>query len=617
MRCAMKYNRGFTLLELLVVMAISVILMGLVLMPVVQSFQITRRAQAMVDSQDAARMALLTISREMGQAMYVYDNASYSASIDTSNVPGNPTDPQTPIMLPVAQPDGTTQWFALPGGKIDFYLPKLYMHCNNPNHPSDAPRDFPREKVVAGRTELFAWPDCDACKAAGKVYDDVEARPKLPMEQDITIVRYFLGLRDNNISTANLGWVSPWGKNVVVGTENQVILYRVEFNPHDTSLFPASMPMDQRLADPFFFYRTGTAAGGGTYAKHWMDIARVVGIGKYEDLVTATTSAATGKIVSVEPTITFHTASVENDTFNPAYTSDKMNDYPTAPPTVFTASYGYWTPDSRVDVFRGNFTSNAATPQGIDFYTQMDGSDLVVMRYAPSESPTPSVEFNITNYLLDGYVKVNASGAPAREMAFTVDPDKGSINFAVQPPRQGLTRTGPVFSYDPAAINAKFKDDYATDSGGAIRKRLLPTFDSTNRDQYLANAHIVPGSERIIGPDMTFGMHFGKPVRYERVPLALGDPGANQYKIDYDTGWLFFSRDPSLDLPESDAEDNPGVVRVYYLICFNQKDDVVRGDYLTKSLINIHMGMRMFDPDSGKAHPMDLSDSVKVRNALR
>ena len=59
----------------------------------------------------------------------------------------------------------------------------------------------------------------------------------------------------------------------------------------------------------------------------------------------------------------------------------------------------------------------------------------------------------------------------------------------------------------------------------------------------------MPGSEKIIGPDMTFGDHFGKPVRYERVPLSLGDPRMNQYKIDYDTGWLFFSRDPSLDLP--------------------------------------------------------------------
>ena len=54
-----------------------------------------------------------------------------------------------------------------------------------------------------------------------------------------------------------------------------------------------------------------------------------------------------------------------------------------------------------------------------------------------------------------------------------------------------------------------------------------------------------------------------------------------------------------------------------YEIQFNLIDDVVRGDYSTKSLISIHMQMRMFDPESGNPHPVDLSDSVKVRNALR
>ena len=606
-------------MELLVVMAISVILMSLVLAPVVQSFAITRRAQAMVDSQDAARMALLAISREMGQAMYVYDNSSHPVTVDKRGFPGDP-DPQTPIMLPVSQPSGDVQWFALPGGKIDFILPKLLMHCNNPDH-TGGPRDFPREKVVDGHTELYDWPDCPYCHSS-----DVEARPKIPMEQDVTIVRYFLGLKYNVLGRpeidhgpGNTGWVSPWGKNVEEGTENQVILYRVEFNPYDDSLFPDGMPMEQRLSDPFFFYRTDAKSDGTVVADNWMRIARVVGIGKYEDLVTATTNPGTGFITSVEPCVTFRTASIENDTFSPAYSSDKINDYPDAPATVFNSNYGYWTPDYRVDVFRGNFTANAATPQGKDYYTGMDGSNLVVWRYEPSASAdTKTVEFNITQYLADGYITPPpASSSRVLEMAFTVDPNKGTVNFALQPPTLDRVKNGPVCKFDAKSINDRFKTDYADDRGSAIRRALLATFDSTVSAQYLKNARVVPGSERIVGPDMTFGMHFGKPIRYERVPLTLGDPGINQYRIDYDNGWVYFSRDPSLDLPEMDHDDNTCSVQVYYLVYFNQKDDVVRGDYLTKSLINIHMGMRMFDPDSGKAHPVDLSDSVKVRNALR
>ncbi len=52
-------SRGFTLIEILVVMAISVILMGLVMEPIVQSFQMTRQAEAMADAQDAARAGML------------------------------------------------------------------------------------------------------------------------------------------------------------------------------------------------------------------------------------------------------------------------------------------------------------------------------------------------------------------------------------------------------------------------------------------------------------------------------------------------------------------------------------------------------------------------------
>lgn len=652
----LKNNRGFTLMEILVVMAISSILMMLVLGPVVQSFQLTRQAQAMVEAQDSARTALHMISRELGQAMFVFDNAQGPITVnDMTDVPSPPSACQTPIMLPVAQPDGSTQWFVLPSAKIDFILPKLYMHCNNPGH-TGGPRDYPRDiEVTEGgytRTELYGWPDCPYCKAAHLVADDVEARPKVPLEQSVTIVRYFLGLRHNDLgeflvpgepSTANAGWVSPWGKNVIEGTENAVVLYRAEFNPYDNNLFPASMSISERLSDPFFFYRSSPGENSAFYYESWMRIAKPVGIAKYEDLVTAIhkkDASGNDLIASVEPTITFHTASVENDTFNPAYLTDTKNDYPTAPPTVFSGTYGYWTPESRVDVMRGDYCDDP--PGGVDYYTTFSTTspttgDLVVMRRvwdAAHNAWNETIEFNISLYNETGYVPPDSAAlTPPLEMAFTIDANRGAVSFALQPPRPKDTTSGtnatsgPVCVFDAGAVNSKFKVDYATDRGGAIRYVILPTFDNAKANQYLKNARVVPGSEKVIGPDMTFGGHFGLPVRYERVPLALGDPGMNQYKIDYDTGWLFFSRDPSLDLPEDRPDPtDPTIpprriptdpIRVYYLIYFNQLDDVVRGDYLTKSLINVHIGMRMYDPDSGKAHPVDLSDSVKIRNAIR
>ncbi len=622
MRYVTRQNKGFTLVELLVVMAISVILMGLILYPVYQSFVITRQAQAMVESQDAARTALHMISRELGQAMVVFDNAQAPLTpfgddlppdVDTSAV-------ATPIMLPVRQPSGTegrTQWFVLPYAKIDFILPKLYMHCNNPYHPPASPRDYPRNQQKGSGSnaylEMLDWPECPYCLADQLLSTDVEARPKTPLEQDVMVVRYFLALRRNDLGVSdppgyplNKGWVSPWGKNVEDGTQNQVILYRAEFNPYDDTLFPAGMSISERLQDPLFFYRPN-------YAKKWMETARVVGIGKFEDLVTAT-RAPDDTVLSVQPTVTFRTASIENDTFAPATDVDRLNDYPGAPAHVFVASYGYWTPGSHIEVMRGDYCENP--PSGVDFYTAIDQGDLVIMRHLPGET-ADTVEFNITKYYEDGYVQPDSAGSKPLEMAFTIDPNRGTVNFALQPPRVGGQISGPVCVYNPRAINQDFHNQYSIDRYGARRSVCVYTqaVDSNGSpladDQYLRNSRVVPGSDIVIGPNMVPGPDFGKPVRYERIPLGLRYPGQNQYQIDCDSGWIMFSPDPSLDLPET------GDISVYYKIYFNRRDDVVRGDYLTKSLINIQMGMRMFDPDQGKPYPVDLTNSVKIRNARR
>ncbi|MGI6296676.1 MAG: PilW family protein [Armatimonadota bacterium] len=624
-----RARRGFTLAELLVVMAISTILMGLVLYPVVASFRLTRQAQAMVDSQDAARMALASISRELGQAMFVYDNAQIPFAPAPPGLPAGvvANKTETPIMMPVAQPGSSApHWFVLPYGMIDFILPKIFMHCNNPDHPAGSPRNYPRDLVIDDgentRTELRAWPDCPYCQAAGLKADDVEAQPKTPLEPSVTHVRYFVALRYNNLgmpltqgAPPNLGWVPPWGKNVVEGTENGAVLYRAEYNPYDNNLFPAAMSVNERIHDPYFFYRTGNAANGLPYHANWLRTARVVGIGKYEDLIDAEFSPD-GTVRSVDPTVKFQTSSVENDTFNPAYSTDAKNDYPNAPATVFAGTYGYWTPDHRIDVMRGAYMEDP--PSGYDYYTVMDGDEHLIIRRVPNGNNwDESTEFSITEYLRTGFVAPDSSRRQPLEMAFTVDMNKGNVSFALQPPRPGGAASGPVAFDSAKDINDDFHNQYDADRGGAIRWSLLPTFNPSVGDQYLANARIVPGSETVIGPDMTLGENFARPVRYERVPLSLGNPGINQYMIDNDSGRLFFSRDPSLDLPELDANSQPCVIQVYYLVYFNRKDDVVRGDYLTKSLITVHLGMKMFDPELGKPFPVDLTDKVKVRNALR
>lgn len=623
-----KYKRftqhnssGFTMIELLVVMSISIVLVGLVMGPVVQTFQMTRRAQAMIDAQDSARQASEQISRELGEALYVYDNAVTTVTLfndrSTNLAPygsgGKCEGPiQLPVRLPIDDPTDNVKGFTLPYAKIDFVLPKMTMHCNNPGH-GDSPRDYPRNEL--------AFPPCPVCDSP-----DVVSRPKLPMEQDVTVVRYFLGLKYNGPDDDSdptdpkyAGWKSPYGKNVTVEEGNQVVLYRAEFSPYDNTLFPPDMPVGERLSDPIFFYRTANNSSGEPCYKAWARKARVVGMGNYEDLLEVTYDKNTGFVATVEPTVTFRSTAIDNDTFSGAYSSDKTFEYPTAVPTVFRSTYGYWVPGYNVSVYRDDFT--------VAYYTGVDSSsrDLWVWKTSYDDSSgwsSPVKHFNIDEYLRTGDF-VSSGNSEDIEMAFYIDhavvdnnnnvispsvdgANRGEVNFGLTPPN---LRNGD--NLNTAWINDEFRSTPGSDRGAARRYAVLSTFDSGSSN-YLKNARIVPGSEVVRGPNMTPGLGYGNPIRYERVPLALGDPGLNQYKIDYDSGIIYFSSVYNQNLPEG-----YGDINVRYKIQFNKKDDVVRGDYSTKSLISIHIGMRMFDPDSGKPHAVDLNQSVKVRNAVR
>lgn len=64
-------RRGFSLIEMLVVMALMAILLTLVLQPLVTTFNFTNRAKRSVAVQDAARYAMEVMSREIADAMHV------------------------------------------------------------------------------------------------------------------------------------------------------------------------------------------------------------------------------------------------------------------------------------------------------------------------------------------------------------------------------------------------------------------------------------------------------------------------------------------------------------------------------------------------------------------
>lgn len=609
-RLAVKRNKGFTLMEILVVMAISMILMVLVMAPVIRSFEMTRQAQAMVDAQDSARVAMERVSREIGESMDILD---YTAD---------------PIEVPVYDPNsGSTYNLPLPYGKIDMILPKMIAHCNSPDHDPTKPRDFERGDQ--------ALPMCPS----GDNSTDVDIRPKLPIEQGNTVVRYFLGLKYNDpdpVATdtpPHPGWQSAYGKDVLANEGNPVVLYRIEFDPSDKTIFSddpteAAQQLMDVLRDPLFFYSTATANDGQELWRHWSHKARALGLAKYQDLVAGMNpDPATGRFTALEPSVTFKYGRIDKETFTGVDYGNSLAEFPEAPPTVYRAKFGYWTPNSVLGITQpyGVYVYRYAHNNGaIDtsnttlYYTDVNGgsNELVIKRSGGGGGT--SIVFNISQYMADGYV--NLSQLPAGcDMGFYFDyandiqtPPQPLLNF-----NRGVVNFGlamkPVVLDDAGIndINQSFLARLALDRNPVPRGVHLPLPRSGNTP----TASVVPGSEVVTGPDMT-RPEVTNPaqltlVRYERVPYTAGDAGTNQYKINYVTGDVFFSRVPSQDIPPV------GMLSISYKIQFNKADDVIQADYQTKAMINIHLGIRMYDPDSGEPHMVELNSAVKLRNAYR
>src|SRR5688500_16943158 len=68
-----SFRRAFTLMELLVVLAITAILMVIMFVPLSRAIDMVRRAEAQTKGQDSVRTAARRIERELAMAMEVFE----------------------------------------------------------------------------------------------------------------------------------------------------------------------------------------------------------------------------------------------------------------------------------------------------------------------------------------------------------------------------------------------------------------------------------------------------------------------------------------------------------------------------------------------------------------
>lgn len=101
---------GFTLVEVLVVLAVMVIVFGLLFAPMISGLNLVSRGRRHVAMQDAVRLALEQMKRDLAEAIYVFDPVVYTVTSMDGQPQNNPiqvVDYGTVIFVPAARDEAT------------------------------------------------------------------------------------------------------------------------------------------------------------------------------------------------------------------------------------------------------------------------------------------------------------------------------------------------------------------------------------------------------------------------------------------------------------------------------------------------------------------------------
>lgn len=608
------YKSGFTLVELLVVLAISIVLIGLLLIPIMKTLEANRLTAAYTNAQQNSRKAMLMIRKDISEAMYVVSSESTPMLLPVN---GLVDESDNPINKPV------TMQFAV----INLVMPKTEFYCSNPDHNSNYPRTFERgENYESGSREL-SMNKCPYCDTD----EYVTVAPKIPVEKGSTVVRYFLGLRDNGSEnkplmtttdcndinkwqTVNgLGWLPDSGSTSVEGDENALVLYRVEFDPiKDNGLFPAEYSLSEegisneeydrrlykRMTDPNVFYY-------GECCENWKNIVSNVGMIEGQDLAVALDDdySAKGYPMRVKSVVSFTPAAISGETPIP---NETQND--DVPPTAFKTKYSLWGESIEVSCLRVNPQENNKpiakwvlksfnNKNYADVYKVPNGKIMVIN---PSLSDSELI-FNVNNYKYGSNYITDYN----QEMAFIYDKERGEINF----------------SMNPEAIPA----------GGDIDQTKLTFIPTSNMYCYkfmpYKNAMVVPNSENVeyynaFDNSILFKSDYNsistEKVKYQRV-LNKSELGYNQYYIDYDEGEIYWkallTHDWNNGVYPVTYNDIPSITN--YQIQFNHVSDKISVSYMTNQIIDVNLNMRMIYDPYKPARKGTINERVVVGNSLK
>jgi prepilin-type N-terminal cleavage/methylation domain-containing protein len=418
-------RRAFTLIELLTVMAITAILMGLIIVPLVQSFNMTRMADGFGQAQDQARVLTERIAKEIGNAV------SVRAGFATVNTFVNGEEAKIQrhsLVVTVPGEDGAQVETVLPYSRIDV--------------------------IPAAEGDPVRGPGGGFFNPSTGMEDPTQAAPKgqvvLPVAPGMKLVRYFVSLRDpfqdyNNPYDGMLNARNSQQDNLYVLRRSEVV--PVLPGGGVNTLFFEIDPLTGNspvLDDPRFFtpnrdeagriitndekadrIRNWLGQGGGNSILPANNISRstiVTQVSRF-DMIQAVIDRQLNRpvydngIPRIVSLVQFRPAQVSNDPAE-GYTAVRMGDesgssMPMAP-DVYATQYGLW--------------------------------DRALVRNWPmgwNPGDTGRNEYNVARLVFEG----GDQGAPLGYSIYVYDPDMGSDD------QSGGVETFDISYYDRAVTN--------------------------------------------------------------------------------------------------------------------------------------------------------------------
>ena len=674
-------RRAFTLIEILIVISLTAIVFALLLIPLVSALNYTRSAQALTAAQDAARTTRERITRELSSALYVFDNTSHPFTVNSATVGEdrytNFLDLQ--ILDNAANPVVAHAYnakldFVLPkvndsGTAVDPTTgePIKYSQTTGSAVITSPSLVFP---AAAGTTMIRYFV---GLKDPTLSYNNVHEGQQVSGENDNTYILYRAQFQPYKKNASGVYVANTDLFQTKTDSSGKIV---PEFDDPDFFRYVTAGTDTNWLDDTHGTYpvqdASNVAGTPGSPAQHnnrvdrWRQIAKAVIPGPNVDLILLP-HASNGKLIYDDATGPFpnvaHTGSAHDPvgnknypvigtsvTFRPgtvsgnatpattsSYTSQAViggtdqNNF-TYIPTVYTTTNQSWTQPYKVTLTPPTAPSGQSAG-GRTYTTGQDAASGDYYEYPNATQISPAVLDISSGKALNSSVSY---------IPLTINADSGTINFAAPAVPDPASPYQRQWVYAPVTDpeNAQhFMVDMKQPDSGSHASPLGTIVDPTYKDaagNSIPTARIVPGSLRVYGPDATAGPGQGQPVLYTEAS-GIATATDNQYTVDYAASRVHLSGNTVQN--GGATQFGPAAMQTVTIIYDYQANmapvgtvDSVTGkmqagytmqpmsaavDYQTRDLIDVSIGVRIFDISTGVAQIIPSETKVKIGNSNR